>query len=40
VDVDERHGSGERRDPIGDPVLHAPRTLASMADECRIRLGR
>jgi hypothetical protein len=32
VAVDEGHRSGERRDPIGDSVLHASRMLLGVAD--------
>jgi hypothetical protein len=38
VDVDERHRSGERGDPIGDSVLDALRALVAVADEGRVRL--
>jgi hypothetical protein len=36
----EPHRAGERRDLIGDPVLHALRPLFGALDERRIRLLR
>ena len=36
----ERHRSGERRDPVCDPILHILRTLAGMLEERRVRLER
>jgi hypothetical protein len=40
VDVYERHRAGEGRDPVCDPVLHTLGTLASVLEECRVRLCR
>jgi hypothetical protein len=38
VDVDERHRSGEGRDRVGDSILHALGSSASVLDEDRVRL--
>jgi hypothetical protein len=38
MDVDEPHRSGERRDPIGNPVLCALSSPLGLLDEGGVRL--